>query len=109
MASLVRAAILVALIFLGLNYLTPSKRQLIRAKIIQTIPKNLIQDSPPIVLNYLISQVPAEKQTEIAILSAEIASASNNFDPWSQQKVKQLKLVILDEIYKSILKKVNQQ
>lgn len=108
MASLVRAAVLIILILLGLNYLNPHRRQQFRARIIQNIPKNIIQDSPPIVLKYLISQVPPEKQTEIASLSAEIASASTNFDPWSQQKVKQLKLAILDEIYKSILNKVNQ-
>ncbi len=107
MASLARILVLLCLIFLGVRYLTPKKQQDLKIKIVQSIPKNIIQDSPPLVIKYLISQVPEEKQSKIASLSAEIASASTNFDPWSQQKVKQLKLMILDEIYKSLLERVN--
>lgn len=107
MASLARIAILLCLVFLGIRYMTPEKQQSLKIKIVQSIPKNVIQDSPPIIIKYLISQVPEEKQSKIASLSAEIASVSTNFDPWSQQKVKELKLMILDEIYKSILNRVN--
>ncbi len=100
--ALIFTAIIVALLY---SFKNKSKTS-ISDNIATIFPKDTVKNAPPIVVDYILKNIPFEKQSKIASISAELASASANWKPYKEEKVKELKLMLLDEIYKNALESI---
>jgi len=104
--TLFRALIFAGIIIFLLYTFQGKSKSDIKYQLTNIIPKDTLVNAPPVVINYVIQNIPVEKQSKVASLSAELASASASWQPYKEEKIKELKLMIIDELYKTAIETI---
>ncbi len=104
--TLFRALIFTGIVALIFVFLSGNNKQDLKLKLLNLVPKETLKSAPSVILDFAIQNIPAEKQSKVASLSAELASASANIEPYKQQKIKEIKLMIIDELYKTAVENI---
>ncbi len=104
--TLFRALIFASIVGFVFVILSNNNKQELKLKLLNLVPKDTLKAAPSAIIDFAIQNIPSEKQSKVASLSAEIASASAHLEPYKQQKIKEIKLMIIDELYKTAVENI---
>lgn len=104
--TLFRALLFVTIVAMLLLVIKNHNKEELKKQLLNLVPKEALKSAPSAVIDFAIQNIPAEKQSKVASLSAELASASANLEPYKQQKIKEIKLMIIDELYKTAVENI---